>query len=104
MGFEITSNNIGKGLTLYHDGPVVINGSSIIGENLCLHGNNCIGNDGITNECPVIGNNVDVGVGAKLIGKVHIADNVRIGAGAVVVESIEKQGAVVVGVPAKIIK
>lgn len=104
LGFEITSTNICKGLTLYHNGPIVINGSSVIGENVCLHGDNCIGNDGITDECPVIGNNVDIGVGAKIIGSVHIADNVRIGAGAVVVKDINQQGAVVVGVPAKIIR
>ena len=104
LNYEISGKSIGKGITLYHNGPIVIHGKSIIGENLILHGDNCIGNDGITDDCPIIGNNVDVGVGAKIIGGVRIADNVKIGAGAVVVKDIDIQGAVVCGVPARIIK
>ena len=42
-----------------------------------------------------------MGVGAKIIGDVLIADSVVVGAGAVVVHSIKKKGAVVVGIPAK---
>lgn len=104
LGFEIGSKNIGPGLCLYHNGPIVINGNSVIGRNCSLHGDNCIGNDGYSDSCPTIGNNVKIGVGAKIIGDVKIADNVVIGAGSVVVNSINKNGAVVVGVPGKIIK
>ena len=104
LNLEISGRNIGPGLTLYHNGPVVINGDAVIGKDLVLHGDNCIGNDGKTDECPVIGDNVDVGVGAKIIGNVKIADNVVIGAGAVVVKDIIIPGTVVGGVPSKILK
>ena len=104
LGYEINSQNIGGGLCLFHNGPIVINGNSIIGENCKLHGDNCIGNDGKTDDCPIIGNNVDIGVGAKIIGKVKIADDVIIGAGSIVVTDIDKKGSVVVGVPGRIIK
>ena len=64
---------------------------------------NCIGNNGrdISNKnVPVLGNRIDVGVGASIIGAVKIADNVKIGAGAVVCKSCEKEKAVLVGIPA----
>jgi len=103
LGFEMTTKNIGKGLLMYHYN-VVINGSSIIGENCHLHGDNCIGNSGLVNECPVIGDNVSLGVGAKVIGNVKIANNIKIGAGAVVVHSFFEEGITIGGIPAKRIK
>lgn len=104
LGYEIKAQNIDSGLTLYHNGPVVINGAAVIGKNLELHGDNCIGNDGITEACPIIGDNVKLGVGAKVLGGIRIADNVIVGAGAVVVSDVLIAGAVVAGIPAKIIK
>lgn len=103
LGLEIDTRNIGKGLFIYHYNNV-INSSSVIGENCHLHGDNCIGNNGKTNECPVLGNNVSLGVGAKIIGGVKIANGVTIAAGAVVVNSFLEEGAVIGGVPAKLIK
>lgn len=51
---------------------------------------------------PIIGNNVVIGAGAKIIGGVVIGDNVNIGAGAVVTKNIP-DGCTVVGNPARII-
>ena len=55
-----------------------------IGEDCILHGQNCIGNkgDADASAAPVIGKNVDIGVGASVIGDIFIADDVKIGAGA----------------------
>lgn len=50
---------------------------------------------------PIIGNSVFIGTGAKIIGKVVIADNVVIGANAVVTKSILESGITVAGIPAK---
>ena len=47
---------------------------------------------------------MEIGVGAKIIGGVTIADNIKIGAGAVVVSSFYEEGVTIGGVPAKIIK
>lgn len=102
LGIEIDTTNTEKGFFLYHIGATVINGSSVIGENCHLHGNNCIGNGGPHDlRCPVIGNNVMIGVGAKIIGNVKIADNIKIAAGAVVVHSFTEPGITIAGIPAK---
>ncbi len=104
LGLEIMSENIGKGMLIYHFNNV-INGGSIIGENLHLHGSNVIGNAGPQDlRCPIIGNNVSLGAGAKVIGGVRIEDNIKIGAGAVVVHSFLEPGITIGGVPAKRIK
>lgn len=71
LGFEMASDNIGEGLYLIHNGPIVINSGAVLGKDVKLHGDNCIGNDGITDACPVVGNGVDVGVGAKVLGGVR---------------------------------
>ena len=55
-------------------------------------------------RCPVIGNNVMMGAGAKVIGNVTIADNIKIGAGAVVVTSFIEPGITIGGVPARKLK
>ena len=51
---------------------------------------------------PVIGSNVYIGAGAKVIGGCKIGDNVVIGAGSVVTKDVPNN-AVVAGVPAKIL-
>ena len=103
LGMEIGTENIKEGLMIYHYNNVV-NGRSLIGKNCHLHGNNCIGNNGIDNECPIIGDNVSLGVGAKVIGKVTIANNIKIAAGAVVVSSFLEEGITIGGIPARKIK
>lgn len=104
LGIEINEKSFKKGLEIYHTYCVVVNGDSRIGENCKLHGNNCIGNDGYTKECPKIGNNVRIGVGAKIIGDVEIADDITVAAGAVVVTSFLEPGITIGGIPAKRIK
>lgn len=44
---------------------------------------------------PIIGNNVIIGAGAKLIGNIRIGNNVKIGAGCIVVEDIPDNATVV---------
>ena len=104
LGIEIGPNVFGKGLNLYHAGNIVINPAVRVGANCSLHGGNCIGNNGITQDVPVIGDNVDIGFGAVIIGGITIASNVKIGANAVVNRSITEENCVVAGVPAKIVK
>lgn len=68
LGFEISGDNVGEGVYLIHNGPIVINSAAVLGKGVKLHGDNCIGNDGITDDCPLIGDGVDIGVGAKVLG------------------------------------
>lgn len=102
MNIEASTGNIGKGLLIYHSGGLIINSASVIGEDVHFHGANCVGNSGETNGgCPRIGNNVIIGVGAKIIGDIDIADGITIGAGAVVVKSFMEPNITIAGVPAK---
>ncbi len=99
LGIDIRENSVDEGLMIYHNN-IIINGHARIGKNCKLHGNNCIGNDGKSNKTPIIGDNVDIGFGAIIIGDVKIANNVSIAAGAVVIKSILEEGSTYAGVPA----
>jgi serine O-acetyltransferase len=104
-GLEIYENCFDKGLVIYHTGGTVVHPASVIGRNCHLHGNNCIGNKGTAgSKSPVIGDNVSLGVGSKIIGDIIIANNVTVAAGAVVVHSCEEENVVLAGCPAHIVK
>ncbi|MGN7298774.1 serine O-acetyltransferase [Ferdinandcohnia sp. SAFN-114] len=90
---------MGQGVSFGYGGiGTVINGKSIIGNNVKISQNVTIGSRG---DIPIIGNNVWIGPGAKLIGG-KIGNNVVIGANSVVTKEIP-DNCVVAGVPAKII-
>lgn len=102
LGFIISAGCFGEGLKLEHYGSVIVNPKSRIGKNCIIHGNCCIGSTGgYPDDSPVIGNNVDIGQNAQILGGITIADGVRIGAGAVVVKDVLTPGATVVGVPGR---
>ena len=103
LGIVAYAGTCGKGLKIWHYGSVIISGDARVGENCTFHGQACIGNDGRSEKAPVIGNNVDIGVGARIIGDITIADDVRIGANAVVTRSCYEKGATLVGCPARIL-
>lgn len=102
-GIECGEHVFDEGLKIFHTQGIVINGNCKIGTNCRLYGNNCIGNDGISPECPTVGDNVKICVGAKILGNVEIADGVVVAAGAVVVNSCNEKNAILAGIPAKII-
>ena len=104
LGIEISENTFDVGLKIHHEGNIVVNGNATVGRNCILHGTNCIGNRGVgegTFDTPVIGDNVDFGVGACAIGGITIASDTIVGAGAVVVKSSLEPGVTLVGVPAR---
>ena len=101
LGLQIYAGTCARGLHIWHYGSVIISGDAVVGENCTIHGQACIGSDGASDVAPVLGKDLDIGVGAKIIGGVTLADNIRVGAGAVVVKSCETPGATLVGVPAR---
>ena len=103
LGIEIPGNRIAPGIRIVHPN-VILNG--FVGEGCVFHGNNVLGNKrtGEKMSIPKLGKNVDVGIGAMIIGDVEIADNCVIGAGAVVTKSFTKPGTIIAGVPAKEIR
>ena len=101
LGFIISAGCFAEGLKLEHYGPVIVNPRARIGKNCIIHGSCCIGSKGgFPDDSPVIGDNVDIGQGAQILGGIRVADNVRIGAGAVVVKDVLTPGVTLVGVPA----
>ena len=104
LGIEISPNCFGKGLNISHAGCIVVNTYAKIGENCCLHGNNCIGNNALTPNTPILGNNVDIGFGATIIGGITLANDITIGANSVVSQSFIEPDCIIAGVPAKIIR
>lgn len=103
-GVEIgIDSKVGRNCDIWHSG-IVINGN--VGDNCTFHGNNIIGNKGKGHEKqnPTLGNNVDVGAGANIIGELQIADGCIVGAGAVVTKSFMESGTVIVGVPGRVLK
>ena len=102
-GFEIPINTCDAGLCLVHRGTVIIATNSHLGENCRIHPGVTIGATNGSADAPVIGRNVFIADGVKIIGKIRIADNVQSGANAVVVSDILEEGTTWGGIPAKII-
>jgi serine O-acetyltransferase len=80
----------GPGLYMFHCYGVVINGDTIIGSNCNISHGVSIGkaSRGKRIGTATIGNNVYLGPGAKVIGRVQIGDHAVIGANAVVVDDV----------------
>ena len=105
FGFDISPDlKVGSGLYIGHFGGIVINQDVVIGDNCNLSHDVTLGqvNRGARKGSPVIGNNVYIGPGAKVIGRIFVADNAAIGANAVVVDDVAP-GTTVGGIPAKLL-
>lgn len=88
LGFDIPINVVGPGLCIVHPGTVVISEGAIIGKNLRIHEGVTIGATNMSSKAAIIGDNVFIGSGAKIIGEVTIGNNVAIAAGAVVITDL----------------
>src|SRR6185437_4580614 len=88
-GADIPLNcNIGGGLLIPHPNGIVIHPDARIGVNCLIFQQVTIGTR-MGGGTPRIGNHVDIGAGAKILGAVEIGANARIGANAVVVKDVE---------------
>ncbi len=95
---------IEKGTKFAYGGiGVIIHKKAIIGRNCTIGSNVTIGGRSGNESLPIIGNNVYIATGAKILGPVKIGDFATIGANAVVINDVPDYG-VAVGVPAKVIK
>jgi serine O-acetyltransferase len=93
--------DLGPGLVILHSIGTVINSSVRAGRNLVLEHGVTIGAE--KGESPILGDDVFIGAGAKIIGAVRIGSDVKIGANAVVTRDLP-DGATAVGIPARVIK
>ena len=105
-GIEIHPGaKIGPGFFIDHGMGVVIGETTQIGRNATLYQGVTLGGTGLERgkRHPTLGDNVVVGVGAKILGNIRIGNNVKVGGGSVVVHSVP-DNCTVVGVPAEIVR
>ncbi|MBQ9820963.1 MAG: serine acetyltransferase [Muribaculaceae bacterium] len=101
-GFSIPLNVFGKGLSIAHRGTIVVNSGARIGSNCRIHVGVNIGTvPGCSDVAPIIGDDVYIGPGAKLYGKITIGNGVMIGANSVVTHSFVDDNIIIAGVPAR---
>lgn len=96
---------LGRRVIIEHQGAIVIHGYCSIGDDSIIRQGVTLGIRYLDRlfEAPQLGDRVNVGAGAKILGGVTIGDDVNIGANAVVLSNIPS-GQTAVGIPAKIIK
>ena len=93
---------VGKGFVIDHSGGIVISGFARFGDNCRIRSGVVVGLSRVDDPCaPVIGDNVDIGTGAKILGNIVVGNNVLIGANAVVITDVPDDS-IAVGVPAVI--
>jgi serine O-acetyltransferase len=94
---------LGRRFRIDHFGGIVISGDAVFGDD-------CIIRNGVTvgvkhtghRGSPILGDRVDIGAGAKILGPIHIGNDVSIGANAVVLTDVPSDS-LAVGVPARVI-
>lgn len=89
FGIDIPdTTKIGIGFNIWHGQGLIIHKTCIIGDRVHVRHNTTIGQKKNTEVGPVIGNNVDIGAHALIIGQITIGDNCIIGAGTFVNKNI----------------
>ena len=102
-GVELPSETrIGRRFRIDHFGGIVISGDASFGDDCVIRNGVTVGlkNAG-QRGAPVVGDRVDIGAGAKILGPIRIGDDVAIGANAVVITDVPSNS-IAVGVPATI--
>ena len=91
---------VGRNFVIDHFGGIVISGYARFGDDCRIRNGVVVGLKRVDDPCaPTIGNNVDIGAGAKVLGPIRIGNNVTIGANSVVLKDVPDDS-VAVGVPA----
>jgi serine O-acetyltransferase len=91
---------VGRNFVIDHFGGIIVSGYASFGDNCRIRNGVVVGLRHVNEpKAPTIGNNVDIGAGAKLLGPIVIGDNVLVGANAVVLCDVPCDS-IAVGVPA----
>jgi serine O-acetyltransferase len=91
-------------VVIEHQGGIVIHGESSIGDDCIIRQNCTLGIRTLDKlrDAPMLGERVNVGAGAVILGAITIGADAQIGANAVVLQDVPA-GALAVGVPARIV-
>ncbi len=101
-GIELPySCTVGRRVVFEHQGGIVVHGNAVIGDECIIRQGVTLGNKSLErpNDAPVLGIRVNVGAGAKLLGKIFVGDEATIGANAVVLCDVPR-ASLAVGIPA----
>src|SRR2546430_2399666 len=91
---------VGRNFVIDHFGGIIVSGYAEFGDNCRIRNGVVVGLRRIDEKyAPIIGDNVDIGSGAKILGAIHIGNNAIIGANAVVLSDVPADS-IAVGVPA----
>ncbi|MCR4636720.1 MAG: hypothetical protein K5754_10825 [Butyrivibrio sp.] len=101
LNSEIPLNVFEEGLVIWHGQNIIVNSNARVGKNFSISAGCCIGQ--AHNAAPTIGDNVEMTIGSRVLGGIHVCNDVTIGAGALVVKSIDEPYTTWGGVPARII-
>ena len=94
---------VGRRFKIEHFGEIIISGDAVFGDDITIRNGVTVGlrHSGHRGS-PTIGNRVDIGAGAKILGPITIGDDVTIGANAVVIKDVAANS-VAVGIPARVL-
>jgi serine O-acetyltransferase len=102
-GVELGNDiELGDGVYFIHSLGTVVGGTARVGDRVRFYGNNTVGT-ARDNGYPIIGNDVEIGAGGRILGPVRIGDRAVIGANAVVLTDLPADS-VAVGVPARVVR
>lgn len=101
LGFSIPLNVFGPGLSIAHRGCIVVNGNAKVGKNCRIQECTTIGATNGESSAPILGDNIFLGSGSRIIGNIRIANDIAVGANAVVTKTFDTPGITIAGVPAK---
>lgn len=103
-GIELPcETKIGRRFKIEHFGGVIVSGDAVFGDDITIRNGVTVGLRHTGNRgSPIIGNRVDIGAGAKILGPIIVGDDVIIGANAVVIKDVPARS-IAVGIPARII-
>ncbi|MGH2905876.1 MAG: serine O-acetyltransferase [Solirubrobacterales bacterium] len=96
---------IGPGFRVYHPNGLVISPCSKLGKNACVHSDVVFGKSmgDWRIEAPIIGDDVTLGTGVKLLGQITLGSRVMVGANSVVLQDLPDD-CIAAGIPAKVLK
>jgi serine O-acetyltransferase len=96
------TTKIGRGFHIIHTGMVQIHPDVVFGDRCGIMHNVTIGTN-MGPGVPVLGDDVFIGCGSSVLGRITIGDSARVAANTLVITDVPP-GAVAIGVPAKIIR
>jgi serine O-acetyltransferase len=94
---------VGRDLHLVHSGNIKIHPSAVIGDRVGIMHDVTLGTAGDRDGAPIVGDDVFIGAGAKVLGPIRIGDRARIAANSLVISDVPAD-ATAIGVPAKILR